>query len=156
VAPAADLYEWLLLLHILGAIVWLGGLVVLNVLATLAVRGGEPATVARFVANLRVVGPLTLAPSMAAVIGFGIWLVLDSGAWEFGQAWIWVALILFGAAFLVGAGFQGRAAIAAQRAAESGDHREAARQLVRWSWGMRLILVLLVVVVWDMVFKPGI
>lgn len=151
----ASLYEWLLLLHILAAMVWLGGLIVLNVLATLALRGGEPDAVGRFVASLRVVGPLTLAPSMLAVLGFGIWLVLDGGEWGFGQAWIWVALILFGVTFFVGAAFQGRAAIAAQRAVESGEQGVALRQLGRWSWGMRLILILLVVVVWDMVFKPG-
>ncbi len=39
--------------------------------------------------------------------------------------------------------------------AEAGDDGEAARQLTRWSWGMRLILVLLLVATWDMVFKPG-
>jgi len=38
----------------------------------------------------------------------------------------------------------------------AGDDAEAARQLRRWSWGMRLILFLLLVVTWDMVFKPGI
>ena len=37
----------------------------------------------------------------------------------------------------------------------SGQHHLAARQLNRWSWGMRLILLLLVVAAWDMVFKPG-
>jgi hypothetical protein len=36
-----------------------------------------------------------------------------------------------------------------------GDDAEVASQLRRWSWGIRLILVLLVVATWDMVFKPG-
>ena len=63
--------------------------------------------------------------------------------------------MLFGGAFVVGAAFQSRSAIDAQRAAEAGDNQEAARQLRRWSWGMRVILVLLVVAAWDMVFKPG-
>jgi hypothetical protein len=51
--------------------------------------------------------------------------------------------------------FQSRTAIGAQRAADAGDDGEAARQLRRWSWGTRLILLLLVVASWDMVFKPG-
>jgi hypothetical protein len=29
------------------------------------------------------------------------------------------------------------------------------RQLRRWSWGMRAIVIILVVAVWDMVGKPG-
>jgi hypothetical protein len=30
-----------------------------------------------------------------------------------------------------------------------------ARRLVRWAWGSRLIVVILLVAAWDMVFKPG-
>jgi uncharacterized membrane protein len=152
---AVTLYEWLMFLHVLAAMIWVGGLVTLGVLATQVLRGGEPDAIARLVGSLRVVGPLMLAPAMVAVLGFGIWLVLDSDAWDFGQTWIWLALLLFAAAFLVGAIFQSRAAIGAERAAAAGDEREAARQLRRWSWGMCLIVVALVVITWDMVVKPG-
>ena len=126
-----------------------------NLLATLALRSHDPAEVGRFIGSLRLIGPVVLAPAMLAVLGFGIWLVLDSETWSFEQTWVWLALILFGAAFLVGAVFQSRAAIDAQRASDSGQHHLAARQLNRWSLGMRLILLLLVVAAWDMVFKPG-
>jgi uncharacterized membrane protein len=152
---AASLYEWLMFLHVLAAMIWLGGIVTLGALATQVLRGGEPDAIARLVRSLRVVGPLVLAPAMVAVLGFGIWLVLDSDAWDFGQTWIWLALTLFAAAFLIGAIFQSRAAIGAERAATAGDGSEAARQLRRWSWGMGLIVVLLVVITWDMVIKPA-
>jgi len=152
---AATLYEWLMFLHVLAAMIWLGGLVTLGALATQVLRGGEPDAIARLVRSLRLVGPLVLAPAMVAVLGFGIWLVLDSDAWDFGQTWIWLALTLFAAAFLIGAIFQSRAAIGAERAAAAGDESEAARQLRRWSWGMGLIVVLLVVITWDMVIKPA-
>jgi uncharacterized membrane protein len=152
---AARLYDWLTFLHVLAAMVWVGGLVALSVLAGQVLRGGERDAVARFIGNLRVIGPLTLAPSSVAVVGFGIWLVLDSDSWDFGQTWIVLALALFATAFLVGAVFQSRAAIGAQRAVDAGDFHEASRLLRRWSWGMWLILLLLVVATWDMVFKPG-
>ena len=155
IALATSLYDWLVFFHIFAAMVWVGGLVALSVLATQVLRSGERDAVARFVGNLRVIGPLVLAPATVALLGFGIWLVVNSAAWDFGQTWIRLALALFTGAFLVGAVFQSRAAIGAQRAAEAGDHGEAARQLTRWSWGMRLILVLLLVATWDMVFKPG-
>ena len=45
--------------------------------------------------------------------------------------------------------------IRAQRASEAGDGAEAARDLRRWSWGILVILLLLLVATWDMVFKPG-
>jgi uncharacterized membrane protein len=155
IALTASLYDWLVFFHIFAAMVWVGGLVALSVLATQVLRSGERGAVARFVGSLRMIGPLVLAPATVALLGFGIWLVVNSAAWDFGQTWIRLALALFAGAFLVGAVFQSRAAIGAQRAAEAGDHGEAARQLTRWSWGMRLILVLLLVATWDMVFKPG-
>lgn len=153
-AVLATLSDWLLVLHVLGAMVWLGGLVVLAVLSTVALRRSD-GDVGRFVGSLRVVGPLALAPSVALVLAFGIWLVVDSSAWSFGQTWLVVALALFACAFLVGAAFMGRTAIAAERAAAAGDSARASQLLQRWSWGVRLVVVLLVAVTADMVVKPG-
>ena len=82
---AATRYQWLLLLHILAAMVWLGGLVVLTALGTHVARSGERDAVARFLGSLRTVGPFVLAPATIAVLGFGIWLVIDSDTWDFGQ-----------------------------------------------------------------------
>jgi hypothetical protein len=103
-----------------------------------------------------VVGPAVLAPAPAIVLGFGVWMVIDSDAWDFDQVWVSLALGLLVAAFAFGAAFQSRAAIAAERASARGDADEAARQLRRWSRGSGLILLLLVVTTWDMVFKPGV
>ena len=99
--------------------------------------------------------PAVLAPATVAVLGLGVWLVLDSAAWDFGQTWVVLALVLIAAAIVVGAGHQARAAIGAQRAIDRGDHAEARRRLVRWTWGYALIVVLLAGIAWDMVFKPG-
>jgi hypothetical protein len=66
-----------------------------------------------------------------------------------------LGLVLFAAAFLIGAAWQSRTAIAAARAAEHGDDGEARRQLRRWLAGYALIVLLLVVAVWDMTTKPG-
>ena len=151
----ATLYEWLKLLHILAAMIWLGGLVAVGALAIQTLRSGEADAIARFVGSLGVIGPLVFMPAMLVVIGLGIWLVLDNDAWELSQTWIWLALVLFGAAFLVGAIFQSRAALGAQRAVAGADNLETARQLRRWSRGMGVIIVLLVVITWDMVIKPG-
>jgi uncharacterized membrane protein len=152
---AAGLYDWLLFLHIVAAMVWVGGVVLLGVLVTLVLRGRDPEPVARVGSTLRLVGPRVLAPATIAVFGLGIWLVLNSDAWDFGQFWVQLALALFAAAFLIGAAHQSRAATRLSRAAATGDNDEAHRQLARWSCGYRVIVVLLLVVAWDMVFKPG-
>jgi uncharacterized membrane protein len=152
----ASLYDWLMFLHVLAAMVWVGGLVALTAFATNARRRGEPDAVARFVASLRVVGPFVLTPSSVLVLGVGIWMVIDSAAWDFAQTWIWLALALLAAAVLVRVVFLSRSALAAERAVKAGDHAAARHQLWRWSWGIRLILLLLVIATLDMVFKPGV
>ncbi len=151
---ATSLYQWLLFLHILAATIWLGGLVVVSLLATLVLRS-EPDLVKRLLDSLRIVGPVALGAPMLALLGFGIWMVVRSEAWNFGQDWVIAGLCLFAAAFVIGVGFQARAAIAAQRALEAGDREEGLRQFHRWSWGMRAIVVVLVIALWDMVAKPG-
>ena len=148
-----SLYDWLLFLHILAAMVWLGGSVMLAVVAARVLRDPDPAAVVRFTSGLRVIGPLVLAPATLAVLGFGIWLVVD--AWDFGQLWVQLGLALFAGAFLIGAIWQSRTALAASRAAERDDHAESRRQLRSWLWGYGLIILLLVAAAWDMTTKPG-
>jgi uncharacterized membrane protein len=149
------LYDWLLFLHVLAAMVWIGGGVMLAAIAARVLRDPDPAAVGRFTASLRALGPLVLAPATVAVLGLGIGLVVDSDAWDFGQLWLQLGLGLFAAAFLIGAIWQSRTALAATRAAERDNNAEARRQLRRWSWGYRLIVLLLVVAAWDMTTKPG-
>jgi uncharacterized membrane protein len=151
----ATLYDWVLFAHILAAMVWVGGATVLFALSIITLRTRDPQAIARFVRSLPVLGPAVLAPATIGVVGFGVWLVLDSETWDFGQTWIVLALALFAVAFLTGAAFQSRAALSAERAVERGDDAEALRQLTRWVRGYALILALLFVIAWDMVFKPG-
>jgi uncharacterized membrane protein len=146
------MYDWLVFLHVLAAMVWLGGIAMLGAFAVRILRAGEPAAVGRFLGDLRRIGPLVLAPAPIALLGFGIWAALDS--WDFGELWIQLGLGLFVVAFLIGAAHQSRAAISAERAASAGDHAAAARWLRRWAWGMGVIVALLVVATWVMVAKP--
>ena len=144
-----------MLVHVLAAMVWLGGLVALTALASHVLRSSDREAVARFIGSLRVVGPRVLAPASLLVLAFGIWMVVDDAAWDFGQTWVWLALALVVVAVLVGAVFLSRSALAAERAVKAGDDVQATQQLRHWSWGIRLIVLLLVVATWDMVFKPG-
>jgi uncharacterized membrane protein len=151
----AALYDWFVLLHVLAAMFWLGGLTVLGAFAARILRAGDAEETARFLGALRVIGPLALAPAPIALVAAGLAMVGDSEAWDFGQTWVQLGLGLFAAAFLIGAAHQSRAAIAAERAAQRGDAAVAAAQLRRWAWGTALIVALIVLATWDMVFKPG-
>ena len=115
------MYDWLVFVHVLAAMVWLGGITVLGAFAVRILREDDPAAVRGFLGALRRIGPLVLAPAPVLLLGFGIWAVLDSDAWDFGQLWIDLALGLFVVAFLIGAAHQSRAALAAERATRSGS-----------------------------------
>ena len=83
---AAELYDWLVLLHIVAAMVWVGGGAMLAVQSTRILHKRDPGAVARFVASMGVVGPAVLAPATVLVVGVGVWMVLDSSAWSFDSA----------------------------------------------------------------------
>jgi uncharacterized membrane protein len=147
-----EIYDWLLFVHIVAAMVWVGGLAGLLLNGVLALRSGDES---RFVRTLRVYGPALLMPAAILVLAFGIWLVLDTDAWSFGQGWVDAGLGLLVAAVLLGAIFLSRTGLAAERAVEAGDSAAARAALRRWAYGIAAILVLLVVATWDMVMKPG-
>jgi uncharacterized membrane protein len=151
----AALTDGLLFGHLVAAMVWLGGGVMLAALAVATLRGGEPAGVARFVKSLSAIGPAVLAPSAVLTPVFGVWLTLDAAEWGFDQLWVQIGVGLLVLAIAIGAGHQSRVTLSAQRAIERDDHAEVRRQLVRWVWGYAVVVALLGAIAWDMVFKPG-
>jgi len=151
------LEPWLLFLHILGAIIWIGGGIMLSLIAARTRRSDDPRSIAEFAKTLSYVGLRVLAPAVITVLLTGILMVLVSAGWEFTQLWILLALGIFVIAFLLGAVYLSRVALELQRLTASTDvNLQAAREaLGRWIVGYQIVLYLLLFAVWDMVFKPG-
>ena len=149
------LYPWLLLGHILSAMVWLGGGLMLVFVARRARASRDPRAITDFGRSLSYLGPRVLAPSVVGVLVFGVWMVLDSAAWDFSQAWILIAIGLFAAAFLVGAVYLSRVVLRLV-GSEGADAAVSRALLDRWLMGYVLVLVVLVLTAADMVFKPGV
>ena len=103
-------------------------------------------------------GNRVLLPAVVGTLGFGVWLVLENAAWDFGQLWVLLAFGLFAVAFLIGAVYLSRIGTRLQRLAVS-DEPTAANDgstlLDRWLVRYGMVLVVLLIAVWDMVFKPG-
>lgn len=148
------LHSWLLFGHILGAMAWLGGGLVLALMGLRVRRSTELASYHEFAGTLGYVGPRVLMPGVIAVLVFGLWMVLESEAWDFSQLWIQIAIGLFVLAFVVGALYLSRVGIAMGRP-ESADLAAQRRLVGRWLTGYGVVLLILLVAVWDMVFKPG-
>jgi uncharacterized membrane protein len=99
-------------------------------------------------------GPRVLGPATVGTLVFGMWLVVESAAWDFSQSWVRIGVTLFAVAFLIGAVYLSRLGLQLQRTAS--ESAAGAKSLLgRWILGYRLVLLTLLLAVWDMVFKPG-
>ena len=150
------MYEFLLFIHVLSAIIWIGGVVALlltvrDARAREGAAGADPALerVERLL-TVYVAGPLL-------VVASGIAMVIQSDAWSFSQPWVYLALGLF----VVGSGVFGTASgterqIKAARAAGTIGSDEYAILQSRFLSRAGLATAILAAVVVLMVFKPGI
>lgn len=152
-----ELPEWLGFVHILGAVVWVGGVIVLNAVLSRANRSGDRGAVVRLNAEVEWVGLGLIFPSALVVIGVGIWLVLLEEVWAFSQLWIVLSLALVGVSMVLGLGYFGPEGKRISRIVEERGPEEPAvrRRMSRLLWLARLDVLMLLVVLWAMVFKPG-
>ena len=95
------LYELLLLIHVVAAIIWLGAGLIFLVLLGLARREGEPEREASYHADIDRLAPILFIPASLATFVFGLLAAIE-GDWDFGQAWILIGLAGWLASFLIG------------------------------------------------------
>lgn len=151
-----NLQSWLLYLHIVGAMVWIGGGATMALVGVHARRHRDRASLTAFARTLGYVGVRAFMPALAIVLVTGLALVVDGAGWRLTQAWLLIGLALFLVAFLVGAIYLSRVGIALERTVQSTgfDPRAVSELIGRWLAGYGLILVVLLAAVWDMVFRP--
>jgi len=148
---------WLLLVHIAGAIVWIGGGLMLSIMGARVRQSDNPAVIGEFARTLSFVGLRLFMPAVVLVLITGVWLVLISSEFTITQLWVLLALAAFVLAFLIGGVYLSRSAIQLERAATQSNDLAAAREaLSRWLTGYVAVLVILALALIDMVFKPGI
>jgi hypothetical protein len=147
-------YDLLLLVHVLAAMTWVGGGVMLSLMAS-RVRQSQTGS-GEFARLLPFVGLRVLMPAVILVLATGIAMVLVDSAWSFRQPWVLAALGLFAAAFLVGAVYLSRIGVALGGASAPGGSATELRTLLdRWLAGYIAVLAVLLLAVAGMVFKPG-
>lgn len=150
------LYDWLLLVHIIAAMIWVGGSILLLAIAARMARADDLNARLTFTRESDVAGPI-IAASVWVLLAAGIGMVIESEVWEFSQLWIWLSLTLFAVSGFVGGAYYGRANKRMVAALESGEPgRAEADRLARQTITVaRVDVLLLLVIVGLMVFKPG-
>jgi uncharacterized membrane protein len=148
------LYEFFLLVHILAAIVWVGGNATLNVLGMLVRRERDPAQMLRFLGYSEFVGSRVIGTAAVFLLAFGIALV-ERGDWGY-DGWIIAALVIYAISSAIGGGFYGRQKKKIERLAETDGLTSPAvvREIARYTSVAWIDLVLVIAAVTDMVIKP--
>jgi len=153
-------YDWLLVFHITGAFLLLGGGAIAAALNLSALRRDRPSEIALLFGLIRIaVVAIMIGTTLAFV--FGLWLVHEAGYGYF-DGWIvaaYVLLLLANAMGGAGGKRDERTAKFARELAASGDAPSAELQArvrdpisLALSYGSGLLLVALLAI---MVWKPG-
>ena len=154
-------FQWHLTLHILAAILFVGGLVSSTLWMAMAQMNGGAVVVAFAADSIRKAGLLLIAPAGALALLSGLMMAADRwGGWSgfHEHRWIEIALALFVLALILWAAFAHRYMTKLARAGEGVEEGsicpEANAVLKRWYLWSSVVLALSVVILYLMVAKP--
>jgi uncharacterized membrane protein len=147
------MYEALVLVHVLSAMVWVGGGFVLMTVERHAQKTGGQTMLVRTMADLEWVDDWIFTPAPLLVIASGVTMVILSDAWAFSQPWIYLALALIVIEFVAGYRDLDRLKKGREAGVETPEFAAALKAYMRFA---PLAIALLGAVVVLMVFKPGV
>lgn len=152
---AATTYQWYLSIHILAAVLWVGGAFTIQIFAIRAVRADDGPRLATLTSEIEWVGTRLFIPSSLVLVIMGF-LLIHEGSWDY-EFFIVFALAVWIASFIAGAGFLGpQSGKLSKDIEEHGmDSPQARGRLARILLVSRIELVFLLLVVLDMALKPG-
>ena len=149
-----------MLFHLLGAFLFVGGVIVAGVAFEAARRRRRPSEIVLLLGLTRI-GVLLVAFGAVIVLPFGLWLV-HLGRFGYGAAWVDAALALFAAVSVLGAVGGQRPKRARKLAARLAQDDDGETPELRALLDDRVALILnyvsaavVLAIVVLMVFKPG-
>ena len=148
-------YELWLFLHLSGAIVWIGGATVAQVFGILAQRTGDPAQSAAFGRSMAFIGPKVFMPASLVVLVTGA-LLTEDGNWDWSEPFVWLGILGWLLVAVIAFAYLTRAMgqVGARLAAE-GPSPEIGAEVRKLVVLARVLILVLFVIVFVMVVKPG-
>ena len=149
-------YEILLFVHVLAAMIWLGGATMFHVMVERAAAADDPVRIRGLMGDAEHLAKTYFIPSTLIVLVMGIWLVLEGG-WGFEQPFVLGGIAGIVVTTAVGAGVLGPTSMRiAARITEVGGLDQGIRdQIAKLKNISRADLLLLVIIVFLMTTKPG-
>ncbi len=149
-----DLFELLKFVHIVAAAAWVGGAILSQAQSAWVNSRGEGAF-AEFIDFQAWLSTKYFAPLSGIVVAAGIGMVIVSG-YNFTDTWIIIGLVLYAISAATGAGFLGPQTEKIKEGLATGVRDTALQQRIdRVRLATRVDAVVLVLVIADMVIKPG-
>ena len=151
-----SLAEVLKLVHIVAVIVWVGGSFMLIVLFELTRRSSDEAAVLGLSRVGESVGKFVFNPAGILALAAGIWLVIEAD-FEFSEAWISIGFLGVILSAALGMAFYPKALQRLQAGIDEGGlgGAQSVAALDRLRMVSSAEFLLLIIVVWAMVAKPG-
>jgi uncharacterized membrane protein len=151
------LYDVLKVVHVLGAVIWVGGGIMGHIVAGRASRSNDTAKIAVAGADAEWIGNRVFFPASIVLLVVGIWMVVISG-WNFSDLWIILGIVGYAASAINGMAFLSPVSkrVGEMAAASDSVTPELRAQLDRLTLLSRVDLTILILVVIDMVIKPGV
>jgi uncharacterized membrane protein len=157
-AYSTTVYDWIKLVHVLAAITWVGSSIFVQLYATKLDRAGDRVRLAGFAQDIEFFGGRLFAPASVVVLLVGLVLVGYDPRWAVKDLWVILAILGFLYTFVTGAFVLGPESGKLGRLIEEGrspDDPELQRRIHKVFLVSRFDLLVLVLVVVDMVVKPG-
>jgi uncharacterized membrane protein len=146
-------FQVLLFVHVAMAVAWVGGAFMLLVLAFRYSQSDDRSRMASFGQDIEWVAQRVFTPASLTAFVTGVWMVVDSDFYGFGDDWIVMGLLLYATTFLAGLLFLGPESKRIGQLAEQGSP-EAPPRILRLVFLGRLDVVLLFLIIYAMTIKP--
>jgi uncharacterized membrane protein len=142
-------------IHVTSAVLWVGGGVMLTILAIIAERSNDPLQIANVARQAATVGEKFFAPIGLVTFLMGLAMMLNTN-WGWGHLWIVIGLIGYAATFGIGIGLIAPTVkkLHAMIEANGPTHPDSIALIKRVMLIARVDAALLLIVVLDMVTKP--
>ncbi len=148
-------YEWLKAGHVIAAVLWVGGGIMLTILGLMTIGLKDPARLAQFAGQVATLGGRFFPPVSLLVLALGIGMI-ENGDLGYDATWVQIAIAGWITSFAVGAAYLGpRAARLSKLLRERPPEDTEVQALIK-----RILLVarldglLLLFIVFVMTAKP--
>ena len=148
-------YEFFLFVHITAAVIWLGGAFTFQMYGFVVRRGGDPGEIALFAGRAGHLSERMFVPAALTVVVAGIALMIN-GNWDWSEWFVALGLVGWAVVSFTAFGYLSRSlSRVGMRMATEGPSPELGAEMNRLILLARTLILILFLVVFVMVVKPG-